>query len=81
LLAAAKIRTKDREKEMLQAGDKPLPKITARNITSPKCGKCEQPTRLLAAEPHPRFRQTDLRTFQCKACGAIETVVAPRPHG
>jgi hypothetical protein len=50
-------------------------------ISAPACDKCGGTARLLTAEPHPRFKHTDVRTFQCDACGATQSVAAPLPHG
>jgi hypothetical protein len=52
-----------------------------KQIIAPACNKCRGTSHLVTAEPHPRFEHTDLRTFQCDTCGAMQTVTAPLPHG
>lgn len=54
---------------------------TAKRNFAPRCGTCRGPSRLLTTEPHPRLKHTDLRTYECEACGAMQTVAAPLPHG
>jgi hypothetical protein len=43
----------------------------------PACTKCGQATRLVGIEPHPTKAHTDLRTFECVACGALKAHVVP----
>ena len=43
----------------------------------PACAECGSPTRLTGIEPHPTKPQTDLRTFQCLACDAVQAQVMP----
>ena len=52
-----------------------------KRITAPACSRCGGPSHLLLAEPHPRLKHTDLRTFECDTCGATQDVAAPLPHG
>ena len=41
----------------------------------PACAKCSGPTRLIGIEPHPTKPHTDLRTFQCLVCDAVQAQV------
>jgi hypothetical protein len=50
-------------------------------LGGPACNKCGGTSTLLSAEPHPRFKHTDLRTFKCTVCEEQQTVMAPLPHG
>ena len=51
--------------------DQPTP------VTSPACTECSGPTRLTGIEPHPTRPRTDLRTYQCLACDAVQAEVVP----
>ena len=51
--------------------------IKAPTIPCPECARCGKPTRLIAAEPHPRVSQADLRTFRCASCDDTQTLVVP----
>ena len=55
--------------------------LNGKQVTAPACDKCSGTSHLLTAEPHPRLKHTDLRTFQCDTCGATQNVAAPLPHG
>ena len=46
-------------------------------LNSPACTECSGPTRLTGIEPHPTRPHTDLRTYQCLACDAVQAVVVP----
>lgn len=46
----------------------------------PACAQCSGPTRLIGVEPHPTRARTDLRTFQCLHCDAMETAVVPEAN-
>ena len=46
-------------------------------IRGPVCAKCSGPTRLIGIEPHPTQDQTDLRTYACIACDAVQACVVP----
>ena len=39
------------------------------------CAKCSGPTRLIGVEPHPTKPHTDLRTYQCLRCDAVQAAV------
>jgi hypothetical protein len=41
----------------------------------PACTKCAGPTRLVGIEPHPTKAHTDLRTYECMACDAVQASV------
>ena len=43
----------------------------------PACAICSSPTRLIGIEPHPTEPHTDLRTFQCLVCDAVQAKVMP----
>jgi hypothetical protein len=49
-------------------------------ISGPNCVKCAGPTRLIGIEPHPTRPHTDLRTFECMACDAVQAKVIPFAH-
>jgi hypothetical protein len=44
------------------------------------CATCFSPTRLTGVEPHATQPHTDLWTFQCTACDAVQAIVVPGPH-
>jgi hypothetical protein len=44
------------------------------------CEDCSGPTRLIGIEPHPTRAHTDLRTFQCLICDAVQAKVMPLAH-
>ena len=46
-------------------------------LNSPACTKCSGPTRLTGIEPHPTRPRTDLRTYQCLSCDAVQAAVVP----
>jgi hypothetical protein len=43
----------------------------------PACEKCKGPTRLTGIEPHPTQPHTDLRTYQCLTCDAVQAKIVP----
>jgi len=43
----------------------------------PACTKCDGRTRLIGIEPHPTKAHTDLRTYECMACDAVQARVVP----
>jgi len=43
----------------------------------PACHECGSPTRLTGIEPHPTQARTDLWTYQCLACDAVQAAVMP----
>ena len=45
----------------------------------PYCEACHIRTRLAGVEPHPRLVRTDLRTYECASCEAVQVVAAPHP--
>ena len=45
-------------------------------LIGPACD-CGGETRLTGIEPHARDRHTDVRTYDCKKCGEVMTVVVP----
>ena len=51
--------------------DQPTP------YNGPTCRECSGPTRLTGIEPHPTRPRTDLRTYQCLACDAVQAQVVP----
>lgn len=44
------------------------------------CAECGAPSRLTGIEPHSTLARTDLHTFQCMLCNAVQAVVVPL-HG
>lgn len=38
------------------------------------CDECDGLCRLVGIEPHPTRAHTDLRTYECLACEAMQTV-------
>jgi hypothetical protein len=47
---------------------------TMKNLTAAPCGKCGSMMRLVGSEPHPVRADTDLLTFSCTQCEAIEVM-------
>ena len=39
------------------------------------CTKCAGRTRLIGIEPHPTKAHTDLHTYECMACNAVQARV------
>ena len=39
----------------------------------PACNKCGGRSRLVGIEPHPTRAHTDLRTYECLVCDAMQT--------
>jgi hypothetical protein len=50
---------------------------TISRIETPICIQCGVPTRLIGIEPHPAMAHTDLRTFACTQCDALQTQSMP----
>ena len=48
-------------------------------LDCPECAGCAGRTRLVGVEPHPRFDRTDLCTYECEECGAVQTGAIPLP--
>jgi hypothetical protein len=48
-------------------------------LAGPFCLACGGRTRLAGLESHPRLPRTDIRTYECEACEAVQAVVAPQP--
>ena len=48
-------------------------------LDGPYCEVCHERTRLSGVEPHPRLIRTDLRTYECMSCEAVQVVAAPHP--
>ena len=46
----------------------------------PTCNRCGAPARLFGIEPHPTISRTDLRTFVCERCEAMQTEIVPLQH-
>jgi hypothetical protein len=53
------------------------PQARQRSAQSPACNLCGSPTRLFGLEPHPTVDSTDLRTYVCEACSAVQTEIVP----
>lgn len=49
--------------------------LTPADAMGPACTKCAGRTRLTGIEPHPTEAHTDLRTYQCMACDAVQAKV------
>jgi hypothetical protein len=49
----------------------------SRPLGHPACQQCGSPTRLTGIEPHPTQAHTDLWTYQCLACDAVQAAVMP----
>jgi hypothetical protein len=45
----------------------------------PFCAACGGRTRLVGIEAHPRLPRTDIRTYECIGCEAMQAAVAPHP--
>jgi len=43
------------------------------------CPHCDGRMQLYGVEPHPHLPETDLKTFVCDRCDAIEALPAPWP--
>jgi len=46
-------------------------------VGHPACHECGSQTRLTGIEPHPTQARTDLWTYQCLACDAVQAAVMP----
>ena len=49
----------------------------AKLLACPNCVRCGSKTRRYGIEPHPTAGQTDLRTYVCTGCDAVQTEVVP----
>jgi uncharacterized Zn finger protein len=56
-----------------------IPEDELKPLVCPECAECMGKTRLVGIEPHPRFPDTDLCTYECLECGAVQTVAIPLP--
>jgi hypothetical protein len=43
----------------------------------PDCNRCGAKSRLFGIEPHPDVDRSELRTYVCKQCDALQTEVVP----
>jgi hypothetical protein len=43
------------------------------------CPRCHGSMQLYGVEVHPQLPETDLKTFVCDRCGAVEALPAPWP--
>ena len=41
------------------------------------CHRCGAPARLFGIEAHPTIERTDLRTYVCDECDAVQTEIVP----
>ena len=57
--------------EMAQASS------TAHTQFDPTCNRCGAAVRLFGIEPHPTISRTDLRTYVCEQCEAMQTEIVP----
>jgi hypothetical protein len=48
-------------------------------LTSDPCGHCGGLMRLVGTEPHPVHDGTDLFTYACTACDALQVITVPLP--
>jgi hypothetical protein len=48
-----------------------------RPLDHPACQECGGQTRLTGIEPHPTQAHTDLWTYQCLACDAVQAAIMP----
>ena len=53
--------------------------IHRNTLTSDPCGHCGGLMRLVGTEPHPIRDGTDLFTYACTACDALQVITAPLP--
>lgn len=49
------------------------------NVAPPACPICGDETRLYGIEPHLAFPRTDIRTYVCTNCDAVEVMQVPLP--
>jgi hypothetical protein len=47
-------------------------------LVPPACEMCGFDMRLVGLEPHPTHQQSDVCTYQCNSCGAVQTRDTPR---
>jgi hypothetical protein len=47
-------------------------------LAFPSCDMCGESTRLVGLEPHPVEYRTDVCTYQCNTCGAVQIREAQR---
>jgi hypothetical protein len=45
----------------------------------PACPHCTGNMQLYGVEQHPQLPETDLKTYVCDRCGAVEALPAPWP--
>jgi hypothetical protein len=43
----------------------------------PTCNRCGAAVRLFGIEPHPTISRTDLHTYVCEQCDAMQTEIVP----
>jgi hypothetical protein len=48
--------------------------------TCPDCDRCGAGTRLFGIELHPTIDRSELHTFVCGQCDAVQTEVMPLPR-
>jgi len=53
--------------------------IHRNTLTSDPCGHCGGLMRLVGTEPHPIRDGSDLFTYACTACDALQVITAPLP--
>jgi ribosomal protein S27AE len=46
-------------------------------LGSPDCDRCGAGTRLFGIEAHPTIDHTELRTYVCGQCDAMQTAIVP----
>lgn len=51
--------------------------LDAQLTVSPACNKCGAAARLFGIEPHPTISRTDLLTYVCEQCEAMQTEIVP----
>jgi hypothetical protein len=60
-----------------KAPSKPI-RVTPEFFTVPICEKCNALIRLVGIETHPHNRRFELGTYECAACGHLQTGLVPR---
>jgi hypothetical protein len=53
--------------------------VSRNPVVSPSCNVCGCDARLVGVEPHPSHQRTDVWTYQCGMCGAVQTRDVARP--
>jgi hypothetical protein len=46
-------------------------------VGAPDCNRCGAKSRLFGIELHPDFDRSELRTYVCEQCDALQTEVVP----